>query len=366
VSTAPARQSSALSPAVSTTTLQGSSLTPEQIYQNYAQGVVEIVATFSSGSRQGFFGPSTPQTEQALGSGFVVSKDGYILTNAHVVSANGQTVKTVHVVFKGIGTQTRQVIGAVAGADNTSDVALIKVDPSKTGTLDSIPLGSSAAVQPGETVVAIGNPLGYDFSITSGIVSATNRNLQSPNGSTISNGIQTDAAINEGNSGGPLIDSAGQVIGINEQIASQSGGNQGLGFAVPIDTAANVLSQLKKSGSVTYAWLGISGQTLAPDVAKALGLETTQGVLVAQVSVGSPAAKAGLKAGTGEQLLQGQAYVTGGDVVTAIDGTKLTSMEQLAGVINAHKPGDVVALTIVSGSSTKNLRVTLAQRPDSP
>jgi len=342
-------------------------LTPAQIYQKYARGVVEIISTFKSSPANNIFPFVFPfgqsQTQQALGSGFVVSSDGYILTNAHVVSENGQTVKTVEVVFKGTGTQTTQVTGTVVGADNTSDVALIKVDPSQVGTLDPIPLGNSNTVQPGEPVVAIGNPLGYDFSITSGIVSATHRNLESPNGSVISNGIQTDAAINEGNSGGPLIDSTGHVIGINEQIASQSGGNQGLGFAVPINTAINVMNQLKKTGTVTYAWLGIEGQTLSPDVAEALNLKATQGVLVAAVVPGSPAAKAGIKGGQRQRLLQGQLYVTGGDIITAIDGKQLTSMDQLAAIIAAHKPGDVVKLNVVSGTTTKTVTVTLGTRP---
>jgi S1-C subfamily serine protease len=338
-------------------------LTPAQIYQRYARGVVEIISTFKSSPANNIFPFGQSQTQQALGSGFVVSSDGYILTNAHVVSENGQTVKTVEVVFKGTGTQTTQVTGTVVGADNTSDVALIKVDPSQVGALDPIPLGNSSAVQPGEPVVAIGNPLGYDFSITSGIVSATDRNLQSPNGSVISNGIQTDAAINEGNSGGPLIDSTGHVIGINEQIASQSGGNQGLGFAVPINTAINVMNQLKKTGTVTYAWLGIEGQTLSPDVAKALNVTTTHGVLVAAVSPGSPAAKAGIKGGQHQRLLQGQLYITGGDIITAIDGKQLTSMDQLAAIIAAHKPGDLVKLNVVSGTTTKTVTVTLGTRP---
>jgi S1-C subfamily serine protease len=220
--------------------VSGGTLTPAQIYQKYSRGVVEIVSTFP-GSQQGFFstGPS-----RALGSGFVISKSGYILTNAHVVNQNGQTVKTVSVTFKGNGSATKRVTGTVVGANNTSDVALIKVDPAKIAGLDPIPLGSSASVPVGETVVAIGNPLGLDFTLTSGIVSATGRDLKSPNGATIHNGIQTDAAINEGNSGGPLIDATGHVIGINEQIASQSGGNQGLGFAVPIDTALTVVHRL--------------------------------------------------------------------------------------------------------------------------
>jgi S1-C subfamily serine protease len=352
----------------STTALRSAALTAQQIYQRDARGVVEIEATFTSDSSQGAFPfPFSigPQTEQALGSGFVVSREGYILTNAHVVSSNGQTVKTVRVVFKGLGSQTKQVSGTVVGADNTSDVALIKVDPSKLGPLDVIPLGNSAGVQPGEPVVAIGNPLGYDFSITAGIVSATNRDLQSPNGATISNGIQTDAAINEGNSGGPLIDSSGHVIGINEQIATQSGGNEGLGFAVPIDSAVGVMGQLKKSGSVTYAWLGISGETLTADVAQALGIKTTQGVLVTQVRAGTPAAKAGLKGGTAQLSLQGQTYQVGGDIITAINNTKLSGMEQLTTIIAAHKPGDVVSLTIVRDSQTKSIKVTLAARPAS-
>jgi len=351
---------------MATTALTSGTLTPAQIYQKYAQGVVEIIATFSSAG-QSSYGPfGGTQTQKALGSGFVVSKDGYILTNAHVVSDNGQTVKTVEVIFKTTGSQTKRVTGTVVGADSTSDVALIKVDPAKAGNLDPIPLGDSSTVQPGEAVVAIGNPLGYAFSITEGIVSATNRNLQSPNGSIIANGIQTDAAINEGNSGGPLIDSSGKVIGINEQIASQSGGNQGLGFAVPIDSAANVVDQLKKTGTVTYAWLGIEGQTIGPDVAKALSLKTSAGVLVANVTAGSPAAEAGIKGGSKQQVLQGQVFIVGGDIITALDGQSLTSMEQLAAAIAAHKPGDQVALTVVSGASTGNVKVTLGQRPDSP
>jgi putative serine protease PepD len=343
-----------------TAVAEGGALTATQIYQKYAAGVVEVLSTFQQ-TGGGFFGQ--PSTAQALGSGFVVSIDGYILTNAHVVSDSGQSASSVTVVFKTIGTQTKRVTAKVVGIDNTSDVALLKIDATQVGKLDPLVLGSSAGVQVGETVVAIGNPLGYDFSLTEGVVSATNRNLQSPNGSVISNGIQTDAAINEGNSGGPLIDSQWRVIGINEQIASQSGGNQGLGFAVPIDTAVNVMNQLKKSGTVTYAYLGIQGQTLTADVAKALGMNTSEGVLVAQVSAGSPAAKAGIKGGQKQTVLQGQVYVAGGDVIKAIDGQAMTSMDQLAGTISSHKPGDTVTLTILRGSATITLKVTLGTRP---
>ena len=340
-----------------------SGFTPAQIYQKYSAGVVEVVSDFPQ-LGNGFFGQLSG-TSQALGSGFVVSSDGYVLTNAHVVQDNGQTASSVTVVFKGSGTQTKRVKAKIVGIDATSDVALLKVDPQKTPALDPLVLGDSSTALVGEAVVAIGNPLGFDFSLTSGIVSATNRNLQSPNGAVISNGIQTDAAINEGNSGGPLIDSAGKVIGINEQIASQSGGNQGLGFAVPINTAINVMSQLRKTGKVTYAYLGVEGQTITSDIATALGLKQTEGVLIASVASGSPAAKAGIKGGKGQTTIQGQIFVTGGDVITAIDGKAVTSMEELAATISAHKPGDKVKITVVSGSSTREVTATLAARPAS-
>ncbi len=297
VKTAVVTQQTAVGTTAASTAASGQALTPAQIYQKDSSGVVEVVSTLQT-TTQGLFGPVSGQS-QALGSGFVVSKQGYILTNAHVVSSNGRPASAVSVVFKGKGSQTTRVAATIVGVDETSDVAVLKVDPAKAPALNPLVLGDSSKAQVGEPVVAIGNPLGFDFSLTSGIVSATDRNLQSPNGSTISNGIQTDAAINEGNSGGPLIDSSGKVIGINEQIASQSGGNQGLGFAVPIDTAAAVMSQIEKTGNVTYAWLGVSGQTVSPDVAKALGLGVSQGVLVAGVESGSPAAKAGIRAARG-------------------------------------------------------------------
>ena len=342
-------------------TISSDALTPAQIYQKDSAGVVEVVSTLDT-TTQGVFGPVSGQS-QALGSGFVVSDQGYILTNAHVVSSSGQAASAVSVVFKGKGSQTTRLAAKIVGIDETSDVAVLKVDPAKAPTLDPLTLGNSAGAQVGEPVVAIGNPLGFDFSLTSGIVSATDRNLQSPNGSTISNGIQTDAAINEGNSGGPLIDSSGKVIGINEQIASQSGGNQGLGFAVPIDTAAAVMSQLEKNGKVAYAWLGVSGQTVSPDVAKALGLKVGDGVLVASVQSGSPAAKAGIRGGQRQVTLQDQVYVTGGDVITRIDGQAVTSNEQLSTLITSHKPGDQVTVTVARGPSTTTIKVTLGTRP---
>ena len=351
--------------ATSTVAMTSTAMTPAQIYEKYSAGVVEVLSTFSNVASMSPYGQSS-SSAQALGSGFVVSADGSILTNAHVVSDNGVAADSVKVVFKtlsGSGTDTTTVAATVVGVDETSDVALLKVDPAKAPALDPLPLGDSSAVQVGEAVVAIGNPLGYDFSVTSGIVSATNRNLQSPNGSVIPDGIQTDAAINEGNSGGPLIDASGQVIGINEQIASQSGGNQGLGFAVPINTAVGVMEQMQATGKVTYAYLGVQGQTITSDIAGALGLSQNEGVLVAAVSDGSPAAQAGIKGGSQQTDLQGQLYVVGGDVITAMGGESLASMEELGAAIMQHKPGDTVTLTVVSGGKTKDVTVTLVERP---
>jgi putative serine protease PepD len=226
----------------SLTAFKTTGMTPQQLYEKNVGSVVEIQTTFPG--TYDVFGQQTGGG-QAIGTGFVVSADGYILTNAHVVSESGQAVSTVTVIFKSGGSQGTQVEGTVVGADESTDVAVIKIDPSQTSPLVPIPLGDSSKVSVGAAVVAIGNPLGLDFSLSSGVVSATNRELQSPNGATISGGIQTDAAINPGNSGGPLIDANGNVIGINEQIDSQSGGNEGIGFAVPINTAVQVLEQIK-------------------------------------------------------------------------------------------------------------------------
>ena len=224
------------------TAFKTSGLTPQQVYQKNVGSVVEIQSTFPGTTDM--FGQTTGGG-QGIGTGFVVSKDGYILTNAHVVSESGQAASQVTVVFKSSGSNGTQIPATVVGADESTDVALLKIDPSQAPALVPVSLGDSSKVQVGEQVVAIGNPLGLDFSLSSGVVSATNRSLQSPNGATITGGIQTDAAINPGNSGGPLFDANGSVIGINEQIDSQSGGNEGIGFAVPINTAVSVMKQMQ-------------------------------------------------------------------------------------------------------------------------
>ena len=217
-------------------------MTAQEIYEQNIGGVVEIVSTFSGG--YDMWGQPTGD-QQGIGTGFVVSEDGYILTNAHVVSESGTTAGSVTVVFKGEGEQGAQVPATIVGSDESTDVALLKIDPSQAPAFTVVKLGDSSTVAVGEQVVAIGNPLGLDFSLSSGVVSATDRELQSPNGATITGGIQTDAAINSGNSGGPLFNADGEVIGINEQIASQGGGNEGIGFAVPINTAVQVMQAMQ-------------------------------------------------------------------------------------------------------------------------
>ncbi len=353
-------QATAETPTVySTPAATDGGLTPQQIYSNLSGGVVMVLSDFgSSGTDQ--FGQT--QSSQALGTGFVVDKEGYILTNAHVVDESGQRASSVTVVFNKGGSETQRVPGQLVGVDVGSDVAVIKVDPSKVD-LNPLPLGDSDKVVVGQSVVAIGNPLGYDFSITSGIVSATGRSLQAPNGQTIPNGIQTDAAINQGNSGGPLIDSQGKVIGINEQIASSGGGNDGLGFAVPINTAARSLEQLKTNGKVQYAYMGVGLNTLTSDIAGMFNMKSQGGALVQSVSPGSPADKAGIKGGSRTVDVQGQQFTLGGDVIVKADNTEIKSADDLIAFLGTKKPGDTITVTVERDGKTQDLKVTLIERP---
>ncbi len=349
------------SPAMSAsgTAAAGTTFSPAAIFQKSASGVVLVQSTFK-GSAAGGFGGSP----QALGSGFVVDTNGTILTNAHVVMENGVKASSVTVAFRQGQDQTSAEIKAkLVGVDATSDVAVLKIDRSGH-QLTPLPLGDSSQIGIGQWVVAIGNPLGFDFSLTQGIVSGLGRDLQAPNGAVIPDGIQTDAAINQGNSGGPLLDQNGNVIGINEQIASTSGSFSGLGFAIPINTAKSVLQQITATGTVKHAYLGIKGQTITPSLAGALKLSASQGVLVIKVQPNTAAAAAGIKGGTQTKVIQGVPVRTGGDVITKLDGQPLTSMQQLAAAIALKQPGDKVTLTVTSnGGPTKDMIVTLGNRP---
>src|SRR3954469_9144434 len=327
-------------------------LTVHDIYQRDAQGVAFISSQIVQNS-QSMFGLPQQQQSTATGSGFLIDNDGHILTNAHVV----QGAKRVDVQLGDGATQQAQIVGT----DQSTDIALLKVD--NTEGVNPLPLGDSTKVQVGDPVVAIGNPFGLDRTVTTGIVSALQRQIQAPNGFSISDVIQTDAAINPGNSGGPLIDGAGQVIGINSQIESQSGGNEGVGFAVPIKTAAQVVSQLENGGEVHRAYLGVSGGDITPDIAHALNLPVTQGVLVERVLSGGPADDAGIKGATGQATIGGQTFPVGGDIITKVDGKAITGMDEVVSAVNDHKPGDELTLTIFSGGQQKDVSIKLGDRP---
>ncbi len=336
-------------------------LTPVQIYGREATGVVEITSTLPLQGSDAFGQPTSGGT--IVGSGFVVSRQGYILTNAHMVSESGSKATAVMVTFKGTGSQTSSVAGHIVGIDTMSDVAVVRVHAAPGITLNPLPLGDSDTVRVGEPVVAIGNPLQLQFTLTSGIVSALHRDLSPQAGTNIFDGIQTDAAINPGNSGGPLIDANGRVIGINESIASTTGANEGLGFAVPILTARNSYRQIVKTGHVTYPWMGVTLETLTPDLAKTLGYKVSEGALVSAVMAGGPASAAGIRGGSSTVTVQGQQFTVGGDVITAVNGRHVASADDLVKAVAAYKPGDTVTLTINRQGTPSTVKVKLGTRP---
>jgi S1-C subfamily serine protease len=296
----------------------------------------------------------------ATGSGFLIDTEGHILTNNHVVE--GATRVEVK-----LGSSDVSHTAEVVGTDPATDVALLKVDV-PADQQHPLSLGNSAKVQVGDPVVAIGNPFGLDRTVTAGIVSALQRQIQAPNGFSISHVIQTDAAINPGNSGGPLIDSSGSVIGINSQIQTGGGndGNVGIGFAVPINTAREVVEQIEQHGEVRHAYIGVSGGSVTPALAKALKLPVEKGVLVNEVVKGSPADKAGIEGGDTEATIEGVKVNLGGDIITEVDGKPIGSMEDVINDVNGAQPGDKMELTILRGDNeTKHVTVTLGVRPKS-
>jgi putative serine protease PepD len=332
-----------------------SGLTAREIYKRDAPGVVNVRAQIVQQVDSPFdpFGQG-PQGV-ATGSGFVLDKSGHILTNAHVIEGASR----VSVQFE----DNKTVEAKVEGKDTSTDIALLKVDK-KGLDLKPLELGNSKTVQVGDPTIAIGNPFGFDRTLTTGVVSALQRKISAPNGYSISNVIQTDAAINPGNSGGPLLDATGRVIGINSQIATggSGGGNVGIGFAVPVNTAKQIVPQLKDSGSVKRAYLGITGQTIDGSLDR-LNLSTTSGVLVQTVQPGSPAAKAGLRGGDASATLDGSDLRLGGDIIKKIDGTNVRTMDQVISTVGSRKPGETVTIEYLRGGKTKTAQVKLSQRP---
>ncbi len=300
-----------------------SSLSVADVYKRAYRGVVEITVTSA--------GQSTPlggsQSQKAQGSGFVIDTSGHIVTNQHVVDgAQSISVRLWNgAMYK----------ATLVGSDSSTDLAVIQLE-APSSVLHPLTLGDSSRVGVGEGVVAIGSPFGLEETVTSGIVSALHRSMSAPNGFTINDSIQTDAAINHGNSGGPLLDLNGRVIGVNSQIESDSGGSDGVGFAIPSGTVRSIVSQLIASGNVRHAYLGVGVESAA------------NGVKVGQVRSGTPAARAGLRVG---------------DVIVAINGHKVTATAQLQSAIDARKPGDSVTIKYMRNGQAHTVRITLGARP---
>ena len=300
-------------------------LTIGQVYDRANPSVVEITVTTQAAA-----GPMGSQAAQAQGSGFVYDTSGHVVTNAHVVAG----ADSVRVRFASGTTYDATVVGT----DASTDLAVLKVD-APASALHPLELADSSRVAVGDVVVAIGSPFGLENSVTAGIVSALGRSMDAPNGYTINGSIQTDAAINHGNSGGPLLDLDGRVIGVNAQIASESGGNDGVGFAIPSNTVKAIVSQLLENGSVQHAYLGIAVSAPAGD---------TPGAQVGQVRSGSPAAVAGLQVG---------------DVITAVDGEAVSTPAELQTAVDAKQPGDHVIVDYTRNGAHRTVTVTLGARP---
>jgi S1-C subfamily serine protease len=318
--------------------------TVNQIYKADANGVAFIESKVSEGV--------------ASGSGVVLDDEGHVLTNNHVVEGGEE----IRVSFESEG---QMYPAEVVGTEPNSDLALLKVE-APASQLHPLKLGDSSKMEVGDPVVAIGNPFDLQRTVTSGIVSALQREIQAPDGVTIDNVIQTDAAINPGNSGGPLINSAGEVIGINSQIQTGgegSDGNVGIGFAIPINTAKEEIANLESGTADEHGYLGIGGATITPELAQAFNLPVEEGVLVQQVEEGGPAAAAGIQGATTAATVEGGEFGLGGDIITAVNGEPIASVEDLIKAISTGHAGESVELTVIRGEQTATVSVQLAERP---
>ena len=333
------------------------------IYDAVSPGVVTVRAVLGRETPSLFGGGGG----QGQGSGFVISEDGEIATNAHVVTDAAQAggsgpineAREVYVQFADLN----QVPAEIVGIDPFSDVALLRIDPEGLD-LTALPLGSESDVRVGDAVAAIGSPFGQQQSLSIGIVSATDRSIDSLTQFQIDGAIQTDASINPGNSGGPLLDAEAEVVGINQQINTTSGGNEGVGFAVPIDLAERALDQLREDGDVSYSYIGVETQPLYPQLAERLGLDVDTGALVSRVVSGGPADDAGLRGGDDPIRFQGLDVEAGGDVITAVDGERIVSNSDLPRLISLLDPGDEVTLDIIRDGDEEQIELTLGERPD--
>lgn len=336
--------------------LPGGVFDPQRIFTERASGVVTIYATFGG--------------TQSQGSGFVTSSDGHILTNAHVITNAGEVtpeqIRAADTLYVEFADRDR-VPARVVGWDVFDDVGLIQVDPEEHA-LAPLPLGDSAGVTVGMPVAAIGSPFGNEGSLSVGVVSATRRSIDSLTSLyQLVDAIQTDAPINRGNSGGPLFDASGRVIGINAQIRSDSGASEGVGFAVPINSARRSMEQLIANGRVAYAYVGITSEGLTPALAEHFGYEADYGAVVTSVGPDSPAAKAGLRSGSDTEDFLGARLSRGADVIVDIEGTPIRAAEDVVRVVTEQlRPGQVARFTVVRGSQRITLDVRVAERPLQP
>jgi 2-alkenal reductase len=333
---------------------------PQAVYDKAASGVVTVRSVFGGGGGGILGGGGAGQ-----GSGFVVSEDGEIVTNAHVVTdaqagggGNIGEADEVYVEFA----DRNQVPADVVGFDPFADVALLKIDPDGLD-LTPVELGSSEQIEVGQPVAAIGSPFGEEQSLSIGVISATDRSIESLTRFTIDGAIQTDASINPGNSGGPLLDAEGRVLGINQQIRTASGADEGVGFAVPVDAVSRSLEQLRADAEVAYAFLGVTTQALYPQLSDRLDLDVPTGALVAEVVPDGPADQAGITAGDQDLRFQGQEVKAGGDVIVSVDGQKVVAESDLAQAIADKSPGDTVTLEVLRDGQVEEVEIELGERP---
>jgi S1-C subfamily serine protease len=337
----------------------GGGFDPAQIYDRLSPGVVTILSIFNGGSSLLEDGG-----EGGQGSGFVLDGNGYIATNAHVVTTEGtgggtKQADQVYIEFL----DGNRVPAEIVGHDPNSDVALLKVDPDDL-SLTPLHLGESHTISVGEPVAAIGSPFGERQSLSIGVISALDRTIQSLTKFEIGDAIQTDAAINPGNSGGPLLDAQGRVIGINAQIKSQSGGGEGVGFAIPVDAVRRSLRELRDKGRVDYGYLGVETLTIWPQLAERIDVNVDTGALVQKIVDGSPAEDSDLQAGNEDITFQGQDNIAvGGDLIVAVDGKELTREHDLADEISGRSAGEKIALTVLRDGKQREIEVELGHRP---
>jgi S1-C subfamily serine protease len=317
----------------------------------YRQASPAVANILTKATEYDFFMDPVPVA--GAGSGFVFDANGYILTNFHVVEG-AQSIEVV------LGDQSRYP-GKFIGADQRNDVAIVKIDP-KGKQLAALPLGDSATLQVGQKVLAIGNPFGFQSTLTTGVVSAIGRTVQTSQTTFIDEAIQTDAAINRGNSGGPLINSHGEVIGINSAIYTPSGTTAGIGFAIPINSAKRIAHDLMTEGRVHFAYLGVRTLAVAGYLAEALDLPVQDGLLVETAAKGGPAAAAGIHGG--DRVVQAgmQRIAVGGDVIVAVDGQKVANPMDLDIILNRKRPGDTVTLSVYRGAKKTDIPVKLGER----